>query len=226
MLFKDIEAIPGVVIDAEDPENLLRVKAAVPGIFDPGTMQKEALPWVYRFPMCGYQQYSKMMSGSRIWVLRNTKNYYEFWYIPFSDFNENTLKAAKSSEADVLISRYTGEANAQLYYNAEEGFKTILDANYIQLDTNGNVINMSNGYSSKVYGEHYYAGKDGGAYEPMVLGNKLTNLFKQISSGLDALASAAESSPYTSQLSAPIRKIKSNIDNNYLEITSKDCSLT
>ena len=59
MLFKDIEAIPGVVIDAEDPENLLRVKAAVPGIFDPGTMKKEALPWIYRFPMCGYQQYSK-----------------------------------------------------------------------------------------------------------------------------------------------------------------------
>ena len=225
MLFKDIEAIPGVVIDAEYPENLLSVKAAVPGIFDPGTMKKEALPWVYRFPMCGYQQYSKMMSGSRIWVLRNTKNYYEFWYIPFSDLNANTLAAAKS-EADVLISRYTGEANAQLYYNAEEGFKTILDSNYIQLDTNGNVINMSNGYSSKVYGEHYYAGKDGGAYEPMVLGNKLTNLFKQISSGLDALASVAESSPYTSQLSSPIRKIKSNIDNNYLEITSKDCSLT
>lgn len=225
MLFKDIEAIPGVVIDAEDPENLLRVKAAVPGIFDPGTMQKEALPWVYRFPMCGYQQYSKMMSGSRIWVLRNTKNYYEFWYIPFSDLNANTLAAAKS-EADVLISRYTGAGNAQLYYNKEEGFKTILDESYIQLDTNGNVINMSNGYSSKVYGEHYYAGKDGGAYEPMVLGKKLTNLFKQISSGLDALASVAESSPYTSQLSSPIRKIKSNIDNNYQEITSKDCSLT
>ena len=225
MLFKDIEAIPGVVIDAEDPENLLRVKAAVPGIFDPGTMKKEALPWVYRFPMCGYQQYSKMMSGSRIWVLRNTKNYYEFWYIPFSDLNANTLAAAKS-EADVLISRYTGAGNAQLYYNKEEGFKTILDESYIQLDTNGNVINMSNGYSSKVYGEHYYAGKDGGAYEPMVLGKKLTNLFKQISSGLDALASVAESSPYTSQLSSPIRKIKSNIDNNYLEITSKDCSLT
>ena len=225
MLFKDIEAIPGVVIDAEDPENLLRVKAAVPGIFDPGTMQKEALPWVYRFPMCGYQQYSKMMSGSRIWVLRNTKNYYEFWYIPFSDLNANTLAVAKS-EADVLISRYTGAGNAQLYYNKEEGFKTILDESYIQLDTNGNVINMSNGYSSKVYGEHYYAGKDGGAYEPMVLGKKLTNLFKQISSGLDALASVAESSPYTSQLSSPIRKIKSNIDNNYQEITSKDCSLT
>ena len=225
MLFKDIEAIPGVVIDAEDPENLLRVKAAVPGVFDPGTMQKEALPWVYRFPMCGYQQYSKLVAGSRIWVLRNTKNYYEFWYIPFSDLNANTLAVAKS-EADVLISRYTGAGNAQLYYNKEEGFKTILDESYIQLDTNGNVINMSNGYSSKVYGEHYYAGKDGGAYEPMVLGKKLTNLFKQISSGLDALASVAESSPYTSQLSSPIRKIKSNIDNNYQEITSKDCSLT
>src|SRR5574344_2112201 len=145
MLFKDIEAIPGVVIDAEDPENLLRVKAAVPGIFDPGTMKKEALPWIYRFPMCGYQQYSRMMTGSRIWVLRNTKNYYEFWYIPFSNLNSNTLKAAKS-EADVLISRYTGEADAQLYYNKEEGFKTILGDNYMQLDAEGNTINMSNGY--------------------------------------------------------------------------------
>lgn len=225
MLFKDIEAIPGVVIDAEDPENLLRVKAAVPGIFDPGTMSKKALPWVYRFPMGGYQQYSKMMTGSRIWVLRNTKNYYEFWYIPFSNLNSNTLKAAKS-EADVLISRYTGESDAQLYYNKEEGFKTILGSNYIQLDSDGNTINMSNGYSSKIYGEHYYVGEDGGEYEPMVLGKKLTKLFKQLSSDLDELASVAESSPYTSQLSMPIRKIKLNIDKSYPEITSKDCSLT
>ena len=225
MLFKDIEAIPGVVIDAEDPENLLRVKAAVPGIFDPGTMKKEALPWIYRFPMCGYQQYSRMMTGSRIWVLRNTKNYYEFWYIPFSNLNDNTLRAAKS-EADVLISRYTGEADAQLYYNKEEGFKTLLGENYMQIDANGNTINMSNGYSSKIYGEHYYAGKDGGEYEPMVLGKKLTELFKQMSSDLDELASVAESSPYTSQLSAPIRKMKLNLDKNYPEITSKDCSLT
>ncbi len=225
MLFKDIEAIPGVVVESEDPENLLRVKAAVPGIFDPSTMKVEALPWIYRFPMCGYQHYSKIMTGSRIWVLRNTKNYYEFWYIPFSHLNDNTLKAAKS-EADVLISRYTGEADAQLYYNKEEGFKTTLGENYIQLDPGGNVINMSNGYSSKVYGEHYYAGKEGGEYEPMVLGNKLADLFKQLSADLDELASAAESSPYTSQLSMPIRNIKLNIDNSYPTITSNDCSLT
>lgn len=225
MLFKDIEAIPGVVIDAEDPDNLLRVKAAVPGIFDPATMKTEALPWIYRFPMCGYQHYSKLMSGSRIWVLRNTKNYYEFWYIPFSDFNPNTLEAAKS-DADVLISRYTGDGNAQLYYNSEEGFKMVLGPNYMQLDTNGNAISMSNGYSSKVQGEHYYVGKDGGNYEPMVLGNKLAALFKQISSDLAELATTAASSPWTSELSGPIRNIKLNIDKNYTEITSKDCSLT
>lgn len=225
MFFKDIEAIPGVVVDAEDPENLLRVKAAAPGVFDPDTMEISALPWVYRFPMCGYQHYSKLLMGSRIWILRNTKNYYEFWYIPFSDLNENTLQAAKS-EADVLISRYTGEADAQLYYNKKEGFKTILGANYIQLDASGNTINMSNGVSSKIYGAHYFAGQDGGAYEPMVLGNKLIELFKQLSSDLDELASIAESSPYTSQLSPAIRNIKLNIDKNYPEITSQDCSLT
>ena len=225
MWFKDIEAIPGVVIDAEDPENLLRVKAAVPGLFDPGTMEVEALPWVYRFPMCGYQHYSKLMTGSRIWVLRNVNNYSEIWYIPFSNLNMNTHQAAKS-EADVLISRYTGEADAQLYYNKKEGFKTILGQNYMQLDAKGNAINMSNGYSSKVYGGHYYAGKDGGEYEPMVLGNKLSKIFRQLSSDLDELANVAESNPYTSKLSKTIRNIKLNLDKNYPEITSKDCSLT
>ena len=60
----------------------------------------------------------------------------------------------------------------------------------------------------------------------MVLGDKLTELFKQLSSDLDQLASAAESSPYTSTLSPAIRNIKLNIDNAYPKITSKDCSLT
>ena len=187
-------------------------------------MKKEALPWIYRFPMCGYQQYSKMMTGSRIWVLRNTKNYYEFWYIPFSNLNNNTLRAAKS-EADVLISRYTGEADAQLYYNKEEGFKTLLGENYIQLDANGNTINMSNGYSSKIYGEHYYVGKDEGEYEPMVLGKKLTELFKQMSSDLDELASVAESSRYTSQLPAPHRKMKLHLSKHYPAIRPNDSIL-
>lgn len=225
MFFKDLEVLPGIVINAEDPENLLRVKAAVPGLFDPSTMDVEALPWVYRFPMCGYQQYSKLMNGSKIWIIRNTTNCFEFWYIPFSNLNQNTLEAAKT-DADVLISRYTGDANAQLFYNAEDGFKTVLNNSYTQIDADGNIINKSNDMSSKLYGGHYYAGKDDGEYEPMVLGRKLTDLFSKISSGLDELASTAESSPYTSQLSPIIRNIKSDIDNNYQEILSEDCSLT
>ena len=225
MFFKDLEAIPGVVINAEDPEKLLRVKAAAPALFDPGTMDMEALPWIYRFPMCGYQHYSKLMNGSRIWIIRNRTNFYEFWYIPFSNLNQNTIDVAKS-DADVLISRYTGNANAQLFYNAEDGFKTVLNSSYTQINADGDVINMSNDMSSKLYGGHYYVGKDGGEYEPMVLGRKLTDLFAKISSGLDELASTAESSPYTSQLSPTIRSIKADIDNNYQEILSDDCSLT
>ena len=225
MFFKDLEAIPGVVINAEDPEKLLRVKAAAPALFDPGTMDMEALPWIYRFPMCGYQHYSKLMNGSRIWIIRNRTNCYEFWYIPFSNLNQNTIDVAKS-DADVLISRYTGNANAQLFYNAEDGFKTVLNSSYTQINADGDVINMSNDMSSKLYGGHYYVGKDDGEYEPMVLGRKLTDLFAKISSGLDELASTAESSPYTSQLSPTIRSIKADIDNNYQEILSDDCSLT
>lgn len=225
MFFKDLEAIPGVVINAEDPEKLLRVKAAAPALFDPGTMDMEALPWIYRFPMCGYQHYSKLMNGSRIWIIRNRTNCYEFWYIPFSNLNQNTIDVAKS-DADVLISRYTGNDNAQLFYNAEDGFKTVLNSSYTQINADGDVINMSNDMSSKLYGGHYYVGKDDGEYEPMVLGRKLTDLFAKISSGLDELASTAESSPYTSQLSPTIRSIKADIDNNYQEILSDDCSLT
>ena len=60
----------------------------------------------------------------------------------------------------------------------------------------------------------------------MVLGNKLSKIFRQLSSDLDELANVAESNPYTSKLSKTIRNIKLNLDKNYPEITSKDCSLT
>lgn len=225
MLLKDLEIIPGVVIDANDPENLLRVKASVPGLFDTSTMDVKALPWIYRFPVGGHQQFSKLMTGSLIWVLKNKSNYFEFWYIPFPQFNKNTGDIAKV-DADVVVSRYIADGNAQLYYNGEDGFKTVLGENYIQLDSSGNAINMSNGVSSKIDGAHYYVGTDEGNYEPMVLGQQLVNLLSQLSSDLNLLEMAAAGFPSTSHLAPPIRTMKQNLDSQLFNILSKTCSLT
>ena len=49
--FKDIRLIPGVVINNTDSDNLGRVKAYAPGLFDTKTMDEDALPWVYPFCM-------------------------------------------------------------------------------------------------------------------------------------------------------------------------------
>ena len=37
--FNDLTIVPGVVVDNQDPENLQRVKATIPGVFDTATME-------------------------------------------------------------------------------------------------------------------------------------------------------------------------------------------
>ena len=53
MKFKDVELLPGVVIDAKDPKMLGRVKATVPTLFDNSAMDVKVMPWIYPISMIG-----------------------------------------------------------------------------------------------------------------------------------------------------------------------------
>lgn len=227
MEFQDYTIRLGIVILNNDPQKLGRVKCSIPDYWDPATMDKDkALPWVYRWPMCGYQQFSLMMQNSKVWVLSSKTNPYEHWYIPYPELNPNTKELLNNyKDCDILISRYADESNAQLFYTKDEGFKTILGENYMHLKANGDIEHLSNGTVSKIEGKIYYCGEQDGEWEPMVLGDKLNDLCGTFSQDLAQLIAAANGSPYTTHLAAPLQKMKKNWDEKYPKLRSQICKL-
>ena len=104
MKLADVEMIPGVVVDDEDPKFLGRLKISAPGEFEVDSMDINDMFWVYPFPVGGYQSFSHMLKGSKVWLIKNTKNYYEYWYLPYFEMNSNTfnlVNSKKKYDADV-----------------------------------------------------------------------------------------------------------------------------
>ena len=66
MKLADVEMIPGVVVDDEDPKFLGRLKISAPGEFDVDSMDINDMFWVYPFPVGGYQSFSHMLKGSKV----------------------------------------------------------------------------------------------------------------------------------------------------------------
>lgn len=227
MRLKNVEIIPAVIVNEEDPDILGRVKCACPGIFDTETMDDEALPWVYPMMHYGYQGYAKMKLGQKIWLIINRETYEEYWYIPFFELNENTITAiSDNKDSDVLLSRKVGDQDMQVYFNMTEGIMVKLGDNHVNIKMNGDIECLSNGYVVKIEGSHVYQGNNEGEYEPMVLGNKLMDLINHLSQNIKQLQKAAVGSPYTTHLGTPLTKMYQDIDKDKEKILSQDCSLT
>ncbi len=106
MKLSECEILPGEIIEVEDPKHIGRVKASVPTWFDSSVMDKEALPWIYPFGMCGYQRFSKMEKGRKIWVLHNHENDLEYWYWPmFEEIDITKPIIDKYDSTEVLLGR-------------------------------------------------------------------------------------------------------------------------
>lgn len=220
MKFKDVELLPGVVIDIEDPKKIGRIKVTVPGLFDSTAMDKEGLPWVYPLTMHGYQGFYKLLEGSKVWVFKTENNYKEFWYIPMFDLNDNTKELISDyTESDVLISRSAGENSIYLYYEEETGLMGKIGENgEINITKDGEiVIRSGEGYVELKGGKVYVGGKD--PKEPAVLGKQLTTVLTQLAADLKALGNAA-TGPYTSPLSMPFMTASENLKNGTQKITA------
>ena len=194
MNLSDYEFFPGSIIDVADPKYLGRVKANVPTVFDP-SMDKDGLPWIYPFTMGGNQSFSKMREGSKIWVIKNKKNYNEFWYIPMFELNQDTRALIGSDDnyenGDVVLSRNMGSVSVYIYYNDTDGIVIKYgDNNFITINTNSEVILQAGNGKIKISGDHVYLG-DGEKGEPAVMGNVLKNMLSNLSNQLAAASSAA-----------------------------------
>lgn len=219
MTLGDIEILPGVVIDNADPLNYGRVKACAPGLFDTSTMDKEDLFWISPFLMVGYQGFSKMEINSKIWILHNTKNYFEYWYIPMFELNGNSPEVSQT-DSDIIVSRSINGDKVQFYYSREDGFRLINGDNSIILDTNGNFSVKSNGTSITSNSDNIKLIKEGEDEYSAVKCENLMALLNTLSADISNIANICSMNPYTANLSTYFLQMSTNIEDSLDDIKS------
>ena len=205
--------LPGIVIDVEDPKHIGRVKAMVPTIFDSDYMNKEAMPWVYPFGMCGYQRFSKLENGRKIWVLHNKENKLEYWYWPMFEETQDTKSIVeKYDSSEVLLSRTSGEnGNVFVYYNDSDGIVLTVGKTKINITTN-NEIHMNDGnVSVRIVGGQVFLGEEGNE-EYTVKGETLKSNIETLSGIFQQLYTASTTASTPAQLSPFFMQIKNQLD--------------
>lgn len=217
MKLADVEMIPGVVVDDEDPKFLGRLKISAPGEFEVDSMDINDMFWVYPFPVGGYQSFSHMLKGSKVWLIKNTKNYYEYWYLPYFEMNANTfnlVNSKKKYDADVLVSRSDGSNNIQMYYNPEDGINQKIGFASINIMPDGTISITTGGAAPSAGTFHTNSknneiGYDGGEYPRQfaVMGENLHKLLDKLNGKFKTLATTAAPCPFTSHLAKTLNEI-------------------
>jgi len=219
MTLGDFEIIPGVVIDANDPLNEGRVKACAPGLFDTSEMDKEDLFWINPFMMIGHQSFSRLEINSKIWILHNVNNYFEYWYIPMFEINENAPKVQNSS-ADVMLSRSINGETVQLYYSPDDGYNIVIGENRLQLSSEGdfNVVASdaiitanSDGIKLTKYNSDIYS---------VTKAEPLINILNEFCIDLETLSMTASANPYTANIAVPLFQASSKLQKALQSIKS------
>lgn len=227
MKLSNVELIPGVIVDIEDPKKLGRIKATVPGLFSPD-MTKETLPWIYRLSMSQTNTFDCPIVGSKIWCINNKDNYCEYWYIPYFEIADHGKEVIQNYDNTQLVfSRQNSSGTtSQLYYNDGEGIVVKNDSSKINLDKNGDLTAVSkSGKELLLKSDKVQIGKTGGSYEEAVLGDKLKTLLSNLQTGISIVASTAARSPHTLPLVSPLNDLSSQLASDITKILSKNVNL-
>lgn len=220
-----VKMIPGVVLSHEDPKNMQRVKAYVPGLFDPKTMSTEAMPWIYPLSMKGFQSFSLQNQNTKIWVIILPNNPYGYFYMPFFElysFTKNNI----SGDTDILMSRKTSLGNASIHYNGSDGIMNRLGDSMFNLQPNGDAVMKSSGSNVKIAGGKVYIGTSDDEGEPMVLGDKLKTLLNNLKTGIQNTASKAMGHPITMPIGQELMNVCSQLSSDINNINSELCRVT
>ena len=225
MKLGDIEIIPGVVIDNNDPLKGGRVKACAPGLFDTSTMDVDDLLWISPWMMTGFQSYSKLEINSKIWILHNIKNYFEYWYVPMFELNECSPEVT-DEEMDIIMSREVNGNKVQVYFSRSEGFKIINGNNCIVLNSDGNLNIRTNGTQISSDSNYIKLIKEGEEEFSAVKAEKLMSLLNTLSIDLSNIGLACGLNPYTASLSKDLINASSHISESLDEIKSSTVKIS
>lgn len=218
MKFSETELLPGVVTDVDDPKLLGRVKATVPTLFDENIMNKEGMPWIYPLTMIGYQGFSKLQKGSKIWVFKQKGKPREFWYIPMFELNKNTRDVVENyKEPEVLISRSAGTESVYIYYTDAEGIQLKIGSeNYVNIKPDSSITLKSGNARVDLKEGKVFIG-DGNASEPSILGDKLYAALENLSKNLGALGAAC-TNPFTFPLATAFQQASATLNQDIQNI--------
>ena len=227
MKLSECEVLPGVVIDVEDPKHIGRVKAMVPTWFDSDVMEKDALPWIWPCGMGGYQRFSKLENGRKIWVLHNKENDLEYWYWPmFEEIEQSKPIIDQYDSTELLLCRGGGESgNIYIYYNDAEGIVAKIGDTKINITTNKEIYITDSKSTIKIVGGIITIGKEGDAGEPAVLGDKLKTALTNLVGNIHNLASTF-TNPYVQASQQPCMKMGDDLSNDVKEILSGTVKIT
>lgn len=223
MTLADFEFMPGVIVDANDPKLLGRVKIVAPGFQDNSTMDVKDMYWTTPFTSMGYQRLSKPSEGQKVWLLNNKKNKYESYYLPMWEANQNTAVAINGgADYDVLVSRSGNGTGAQMHYNTTEGFTTEISGKAkSNINPSGDITNLSNGTKMSIEGASVLLGVTDDCTHPGVLGDELHTLLSNLAAKLNDTAIAASSNCYTSNLANPLNECVKAINDTLEKIQSQ-----
>lgn len=227
MKLGNVEMTLGVCVSNDDPKKLGRIKVAAAGKFDTATMAIEGLPWVYPLTTNGYQSYSTITEGCKVWLIDNKDNADEFWYIPYHELNADTKAVIGGDvDSDICFSRNVGGKLVQLYQNSSDGIVLRNADTTVNLAGDGACVIESDQGTIRVEGNTVYCGKKGEAQEPMVRGNVLQDILNGLAKNLKTLWQVSAQNPYTAPLAQAFMDASNDITNTISELLSSSCTLS
>lgn len=216
MKFKNVELLPGTIIDAADPKQIGRVKCDVPGIFDSDSMNKEGFPWIYPLTQPGFQRWSTPIKGHKVWVFKTSDNYQEFWYIPMMQLTTSTqgiIQGDDYENAEVLISRNMGPQSMKMYYKESQGFVVEYGTAKININPDKEIIIDASGASVQLKNGKVYLG-NGAEGEHAAKGDSLHELLENLKNKLLETSSTASLNPFTAILAPSLMECANAIENS------------
>lgn len=222
MNLSDYELIAAVIEDNKDPEKLGRVKCTAPGELDKNGMSLDLLPWVYPLCMGGYQRFSKPVRGSKIWLIKNKKNYNEYWYLPYFELNSAAKQFVSDNYDDnveIIMQRSDGGRESYITFDDNNGFVINTGKGRVIVNQNGDVTCTNDGNGTvKVSSGEAYIGNSNEAFEHTVKGDELVKVIKDFCTKLELAAQSLISTdpyggPAGQKIIQAVEYLSSNISN-------------
>lgn len=214
----------GVVVDNNDNTLGGRVQVSVPGLFDDQHMSKESLPWIEPFVSSGYQRFSKLKPGSKVWVINNTESSEEYYYMPIPEMTGAALEiVSKNYDSDPEMMFCQDLGNGQIAassFNKNDGIVNEVGEASLQVAPDGAIVASNDTCKMLVEKDCVTIGYNGedSKETPMVKGDDLVSILSNLQSSFYKLAKTCSTCSSVKDLLEPITSCADSLNdiNNIL----------